>query len=178
MLRQPTELKKFFRESKKDEREETPNFAEVFETWKKLSPNSSASWVILIGMVGQLRIKETLNIHRENINFETGNIEIKKRSEEKHIINIGFLKTKLKEFVDFEGVRNCDRVFFSEYKNIESAYRMFRYYINYQTTARLTEREKGILLNTDKLKIVFLFEIYLTSLKSFENFFNGGDYGY
>ncbi len=159
MLRQPKEFKKVFRERQKDDKRETPAFAEVLTTWKKLPADSSESWVLLICMVGQLRIRTVLKIRRGDIDFEKEIIKIKKKSGEIDIVNIGHFNNNLKGWLDSEGVRNLDRAFYSEYKNVESAYRMFRYKIN--NKHGLTEPEKTLLLNTEVLKLSLL--IYIVS---------------
>lgn len=158
MLRQPKELKKVFRERQKDDKKKTPAFAEVLTAWKKLPADSPEYWVLLICMVGQLRIKEVLKIRYIDIDINKGIVKIKKRSGEIDIINIGHFNNDLKGFLDNAGVRNLDRAFYSEYKNVESAYRMFRYRIN--NKHNLTEQEKKLLLNVEVLKFALLITLF------------------
>lgn len=155
MIGQPREFKTVFRESPNTDREKMPSFLEMLETWNKVPAYSDVWWVLRFVIGKQLRIKKVLSIVRADIDFKKDIINIKSKSGRVVDVDIVSLKEELKKFLDSNGIRNQDRLFFSEYKNVESAYRMFRYKLNNKYD--LTRRESCILINTE-------FCLYVTKL--------------
>lgn len=147
MLRQPEELKTVFRESINTDTQKTPSFSEILETWNKVPVYSNVWWILRFVIGKQLRIKKVLSIVRADIDFKKDIINIKSKSGCVVVVDIVSIKQELKKFLDDNGIRNQDRLFFSDYKNVESAYRMFRYKLNNKYD--LTQQESNILINTD-----------------------------